>query len=205
MKFSQSRKPYSSSSSSSARQSYGRQAAKAPKKASSWKKINQFNMLNALAAFADGNQFEEEMPSMVKVRLILRNTNIRDEEGNEYSQEEAAHLLAHALLEGRGINVYLFLNEDGSYGGNGRINVKDLEEEQEQEQEEEEKQYAKNKLVHKAKADRSRPTGSGRGSRKSAAAAAPQFDDDDPDSPIIIPHTRDDEEDDENDYVVVDE
>jgi hypothetical protein len=199
MKFSKSRKPYSSSSSFSSssydRQSpsYGRQPnkRKAKQKTGGWKKINQFNMLNALMAFADGSQFEEEMPSMVKVRLILRtNTAIRDEEGNEYSQEEAAHLLAQALLEGRGINVYLFQNEDGSYGGNGRINVMNLNLE-EQEQEEEEHEH---KLVYKTKADRSRPTGSGRGARKSAA---PQFDDD--------PDTTNDDEDDENDYVVVDE
>jgi hypothetical protein len=202
-----SRKPYSSYSSSSSSSyarkspssSYGRQPnkSKAKSKTGGWKKINQFNMMNALMAFADGSQFEESMPPMVKVRLILRTTTaIMDEEGNEYSQEEAARLLAEALLQGRGINVYLFQNEDGSYGGNGRINVMNLDDEQE-----EEEQDAENKLVHKTKADRSRPTGSGRGYRKSAAPV-PQFDDDDPDSPIIPPTTNDDDED---DYIVVDE
>jgi hypothetical protein len=68
-------------------------------------------------------------------------------------------------------------------------------------EQEEEEQDAENKLVHKTKADRSRPTGSGRGYRKSAAPV-PQFDDDDPDSPIIPPTTNDDDED---DYIVVDE
>jgi hypothetical protein len=195
MKFSQSHKPYFSSSSSSARQ-YERQSYKnkVAKKTSSWKKINQFNMLNVLMAFADGSQFEEEMPSMIKVRLILRNIVIKDEDNNEYSQEEAVRLLAEALLQGRGINTYLFLNEDGSYGGNGRINIKNLIEEQEQEDED----YVETKLVNKTKADRSHTTSSGRGYRKSAAQ---QFDDNNPDSPSILPNTTDDED----DYVVVDE
>jgi len=120
------------------------------KASSSWKKINNFNMLNALIGFADGAQFDKRSPSMVKFRLLLRTTAIRDEDGNEYSQEEAADLLARALLQGRGINVYLFRNEDDTYGGNGRINIMNLDEEEGDEDEDEDK------LVDKGKANGSR-------------------------------------------------
>jgi hypothetical protein len=92
---------------------------------SSLKASNKFNMLNALAAFSDTN-FRRQ-PDLIKVRAVLKTTVIRDDQGNEYSREEAAQLLAEALLEGRGINFYLFQNEDGSYGGNGRINILELE------------------------------------------------------------------------------
>jgi hypothetical protein len=92
---------------------------------SSFKSAGKFNMLNALTAFCDTNF--RRSPDQIKFRAVLKNTVIKDDEGNEYSQEEAAQLLAAALLEGRGINFYLFQNEDGSYGGNGRINILELE------------------------------------------------------------------------------
>jgi hypothetical protein len=91
----------------------------------SFKSSGKFNMLNALTAFCD-TDFRRQ-PDMIKVRAVLKTTIIRDEQNNEYSQEEAAQLLAAALLEGRGLNFYLFQNEDGSYGGNGRINILELE------------------------------------------------------------------------------
>jgi hypothetical protein len=89
------------------------------------KSVRSFNMLNTLIAFCDTN-FRRQ-PDMIRIRAVLKNTVIRDEEGNEYSREDAVQLLAEALLEGRGINFYLLPNEDGSYSGNGRINILELE------------------------------------------------------------------------------
>lgn len=86
-----------------------------------------FNMLNALVSFLD----EGGGKAVFKARLLLKNDDrapLTDEEGNEYSREEAAELVKQALLNGHGVNVYYFENSDGSLSGNGRINVNGLTE-----------------------------------------------------------------------------
>lgn len=123
-------------------------------------------MLNAFIGFADGAQFDKRSPSMVKFRLLLRNTAIKDEDGNEYTQEEAAELLVRALLQGRGLNVYLFRNDDDTYGGNGRINIMNLDEQEEEEEDED-------KLVDKASSNgRRNSINRARSSKPSAKSSA---------------------------------
>lgn len=111
------------------------------------KSKDAFNMLNLLTAFGDIVEWDGDTPARIKVRALLKtkdgqHVNPLDEQENEYDMREAVELLAEALLAGNGINFYLFLNDDGSYGGNGRINIKDItvepaEEDEEDEEEEE--------------------------------------------------------------------
>lgn len=89
-----------------------------------------FNMLSFGVGFLDDDG------KNVKARILLKkedsNKGITDERGEQYTREEAANLLATALLEGRGISLYLFENDDGSMSGNARIDINGLVEEQEQ-------------------------------------------------------------------------
>ena len=88
-----------------------------------------FNMLTFGVGFLDDDG------KNVKVRILLKKEDsgkgIIDESGEQYSREEAAQLLAAALLEGRGISLYLFENDDGSMSGNARIDIKGLTAEEE--------------------------------------------------------------------------
>ncbi len=85
-----------------------------------------FNMLSFGVGFLDDDG------KNVKVRILLKkedsNKGITDEKGEQYTREEAATLLEQALLEGRGISLYLFENDDGSMSGNARIDINGLTE-----------------------------------------------------------------------------
>lgn len=116
---------YSSRSSSRSR---GRQQ---DTRASKFGKDN-FNMLNFGQAFLDetpGKSFE------FKARVLLKTkdgqlADVVDGDGkgdNEYTPEESAMLIAKALLEGRAINICFFSQDDGSWGGNARIDIKGIE------------------------------------------------------------------------------
>lgn len=93
----------------------------------------KFNMLNLLSAF--GDIVEEDRRGRVtkfKVRALLKakngkHINCFDEQEQEFTPEEAVQYLAESLLAGNAINFYLFINDDGSYGGNGRINIQGIE------------------------------------------------------------------------------
>lgn len=78
-----------------------------------------------------GVGFFDEDGKYPKVRILLKKEDAKvgivDERNNEYSREEAAALIAEALLAGRGISLYLFENDDGSMSGNARIDVNNLE------------------------------------------------------------------------------
>jgi hypothetical protein len=140
----------------------GRPAASAGRKGGFQKKSKDtFNMLNLLTAFGDVVEWGNDgTPERIKVRALLKtkdgeHVNPLDEQENEYDMREAVELLAAALLEGNGINFYLFLNEDGSYGGNGRINIKGItveaaEEEEDEEEEEEPAPAPKRKTAAKS-------------------------------------------------------
>jgi hypothetical protein len=101
--------------------------------ASKFKKGGDFNMLNLITAFGDILDWQGNMPGTIKVRAMLKadrdknQINVVDEQENEYTPEEAVALLADALLNGRALNFYLKLNDDDSFGGNGRINILGLE------------------------------------------------------------------------------
>lgn len=121
------------------------------------KSKDAFNMLNLLTAFGDIVEWDGDTPGRIKVRALLKtkdgqHVNPLDEQENEYEMREAVELLAEALLAGNGINFYLFLNEDGSYGGNGRINIKDITVEAAAEEEEEEEEAPAPKRKSAAKA-----------------------------------------------------
>jgi len=85
---------------------------------------NEFNMLTFGIGFLDEGAKGYKMN--IKLKSDEAKTPPMDEEGNEYTREEAAALLAEALLEGRGIGVYLFENNDGTMSGNARINIHGL-------------------------------------------------------------------------------
>lgn len=78
-----------------------------------------------------GVGFFDEDGKYPKVRILLKKEDAKvgivDERNNEYSREEAAALIAEALLAGRGISLYLFENDDGSMSGNARIDVNNLD------------------------------------------------------------------------------
>jgi hypothetical protein len=118
------------------KRAYSPSAAAAATKGKQQKKNNKFkttaaqrfNMLNVLKGFADVVEWDGNVPATIKVRMLLRNTEeFFDERENSFDRETAVKLLADALLDGKGINLYLFLNdEDGSYSGNGRIDINAL-------------------------------------------------------------------------------
>lgn len=95
-------------------------------------RANNYNMLNFGTAFLDETQ---NTSYEFKARLMLKTkdgeqVNVWDGDGkgeNEYTPEEAAAILAKALLEGRAINVCFFSNDDGSWGGNARIDINGIE------------------------------------------------------------------------------
>lgn len=95
-------------------------------------RANNYNMLNFGTAFLDETQ---NTSYEFKARLMLKTkdgeqVNVWDGDGkgeNEYTPEEAAAILAKALLEGRAINVCFFANDDGSWGGNARIDINGIE------------------------------------------------------------------------------
>lgn len=78
-----------------------------------------------------GIGFFDEDGRYPKVRILLKKEDAKvgcvDEQENEYSREEAAALVAKALLEGRGISLYLFENNDGTMSGNARIDINGLD------------------------------------------------------------------------------
>lgn len=121
------------------------------------KSKDAFNMLNLLTAFGDVVEWSNDgAPERIKVRALLKtkdgqHVNPLDEQENEYDMREAVELLAEALLAGNGINFYLFRNEDDSYGGNGRINIKDITVEPAEEYEEEEAPAPKRQAVKATK------------------------------------------------------
>jgi len=95
-------------------------------------RANNYNMLNFGTAFLDETQ---NTSYEFKARLMLKTyngeqVNVWDGDGkgeNEFTPEEAAAILAKALLEGRAINVCFFSNDDGSWGGNARIDINGIE------------------------------------------------------------------------------
>lgn len=95
-------------------------------------RANNYNMLNFGTAFLDETQ---NTSYEFKARIMLKTkdgeqVNVWDGDGkgeNEYTPEEAAAILAKALLEGRAINVCFFANDDGSWGGNARIDINGIE------------------------------------------------------------------------------
>lgn len=101
---------------------------------------DNFNMLNF------GQGFLDETPDKsfeFKARVMLKTkdgelVDVLDGDGkgdNEYTPEESAQLIAKALLEGRAINICFFPQDDGSWGGNARIDIKGLELTEEEEPE----------------------------------------------------------------------
>jgi len=106
---------------------------------------DNYNMLNFGQAFLD------ETPGKLyefKARVLLKTkdgelVDVVDGDGkgdNEYTPEESAMLIAKALLEGRAINICFFPQDDGSWGGNARIDIKGLETDEDEADEEEEEQ-----------------------------------------------------------------
>lgn len=168
------------SSRSSGKRNYG--GRKQDTRASKFGKDN-FNMLNFGQAFLDetpDKSFEFKARVMLKTKdgeLV----DVTDGDGkgdNEYSPEESAMLIAKALLEGRAINICFFAQDDGSWGGNARIDIKGLNTEDE---EEEPKSRAK-KTPAKKKATKAKPV-----------YEIPQADDDDEE----LEETEDDSDDDD--------
>lgn len=95
------------------------------------KSQGDFKMLQFGVTFLD----EQEGKADFKSRIMLYAEDaknqpcVKDENGNiveSYTREEAAELVAKALLAGRGITTYLFDNND-SWGGNARIDINGLE------------------------------------------------------------------------------
>jgi hypothetical protein len=90
-----------------------------------------FKMLQFGVTYLDENDGKADF----KVRVLLSSDDaknqpcVKDESNNvteEYTREEAAELVAKALLMGRGITSYLFDNSD-SWGGNARIDISGIE------------------------------------------------------------------------------
>lgn len=120
-------------------------AGRGGSKGGSFKKKGDFNMLNFGIGFCDILEEDRGLPTKMKARIMLKADkqtkdlmDVVDEKDNEYTPEESAMLLAKALLEGRGISLYLFLNDDDSYGGNARIDINGIELDEDDEEEEEE-------------------------------------------------------------------
>ena len=116
---------YSNSRNNSSRGNSGRSKSK-------FTKANNYNMLNYGTAFLD----ETDAAYEFKARIMLKTkdgeqVNVFDGDGkgdNEFTPEESAMLIAKALLEDRAINICFFANDDGSWGGNARIDITDLRE-----------------------------------------------------------------------------
>lgn len=144
-------------------------------------RANNYNMLNFGTAFLDETQ---NTSYEFKARLMLKTkdgeqVNVWDGDGkgeNEYTPEEAAAILAKALLEGRAINVCFFSNDDGSWGGNARIDINGIELDAEPEE----------KPAARKTSAKSKPAAS-----KRTYEVPPASEDDD--------DTEDDEDDEEND------
>lgn len=109
-------------------------------------KQNDFNMLTFGQGFGDYVTTAGGKEAL-RVRIMLKNTDVvLDEAKDEYTHEQAVQLLAEALLSERGIVCYLFEDDkknDGSLGGNARIDIKgievpDADEDDEADEEEEE-------------------------------------------------------------------
>lgn len=112
-------------SSSSSSRSSGGSSRRSGGGAKRSKVSEDYNMMSFGVGFFD------EDGKYPKVRILLKKEDAKvgivDERGNEYNREEAAQLVAEALLAGRGISLYLFENDDGSMSGNARIDVNNLE------------------------------------------------------------------------------
>jgi hypothetical protein len=97
-----------------------------------FKKVDNFKMLQFGVVYLDEC---EQGKAEYKVRVLFSSETaknqpcVKDASNNiieEYTREEAAELVAKALLAGRGISAYLFDNDD-SYGGNARIDIMGIE------------------------------------------------------------------------------
>jgi hypothetical protein len=84
---------------------------------SAFSSASRFNMLSFGKTYV-----VESDKGTPKIRILLKNVTITDEAGNEYSREDAARLLAEALLAGAAINCHTFDSEEG-YEGNARIDI----------------------------------------------------------------------------------
>lgn len=93
-------------------------------------KANDYKMLQFGVSFLD----EQDGKADFKARIMMYDENaknepcVKDESNNvveTYTREEAASLVAQALLMGRGITTYFFDNDD-SWGGNARIDISGL-------------------------------------------------------------------------------
>jgi hypothetical protein len=86
-------------------------------KKSAFASASRFNMLSFGKTYV-----VESNKGTPKIRILLKNVAIKDEQGNEYTREEAAQLLVDALLSGAAINCHTFDSEEG-YEGNARIDI----------------------------------------------------------------------------------
>ena len=124
---------------------------------------DNYNMLNFGQAFLDETPGK---PYEFKARVLLKTkdgelVDVVDGDGkgdNEYTPEESAMLIAKALLEGRAINICFFPQDDGSWGGNARIDIKGLEtDEDEADEEEEQPKSRAKKTTAKKPATKAKP------------------------------------------------
>lgn len=129
----------SKSSNSSRRSSRGGDA-----RASKFGK-DKFNMLNFGYSWLDEvSDKKYEFKSRICLKAKdgeLLDVYDKDGEGEEYTPEQSALLIAKALLEGRAINICYFPNDDGTWSGNARIDITGLEagiDEEDEDDEEEE-------------------------------------------------------------------
>lgn len=124
MPFNNSRSNNRSSSSNRNSGNSSRPAARGGGGAKKLRGGQEYNMLSFGIAYLDDD-------GKLKSRILMKNESskvgIVDERGNEYAPEEAAQLVAEALLLGRGISIYWFENDDGSTSGNARIDINGLE------------------------------------------------------------------------------
>lgn len=124
MPFNNSRSNNRSSSSNRNSGNSSRPAARGGGGAKKLRGGQEYNMLSFGIAYLDDN-------GKLKSRILMKNESskvgIVDERGNEYAPEEAAQLVAEALLLGRGISIYWFENDDGSTSGNARIDINGLD------------------------------------------------------------------------------
>lgn len=100
-------------------------------------KNDRINMLNWGIAYV--NESTGKGKDVCTVRIMAKKVKTDDgnydlpefyldEEGNQYTPEQAMVLLAKALLNGGAINCHIFENTDGM-SGNARVNVKGLADE----------------------------------------------------------------------------
>ena len=123
MPFNNSRSNNRSSSSNRNSGNSSRPAARGGGGAKKLRGGQEYNMLSFGIAYLDDD-------GKLKSRILMKNESskvgIVDERGNEYAPEEAAQLVAEAILLGRGISIYWFQNDDGSTSGNARIDINGL-------------------------------------------------------------------------------